>query len=233
MKSMSKENVLELKEVWKIYKTGEIEVNALRNVSLKIHKGEYLAILGPSGSGKSTFLHIAGLLDKPTKGEVLFKGKRVSTLDDDELSRIRGEEIGFVFQAFNLIPHLTALENVALPMLIYGYGKEERESRAKALLEKLGLGKRLDHLPSQLSGGQKQRVAIARALIMNPAIIFADEPTGNLDSKSGTEVIKILNSLNKEGKTIVLVTHDVSTAKNAKRIIYIRDGSIEKEVNNI
>ena len=222
--------VLKLENVWKIYKTGEVEVNALKDFTITIKEGEYLSVLGPSGSGKSTFLHIAGLLDKPTKGRVLFKGKEVSKLDDDELSRIRGEEIGFVFQAFNLIPHLTALENVALPMLIYGYKKKEREKRAIKLLEKLGLGNRINHLPSQLSGGQKQRVAIARALIMNPSIIFADEPTGNLDSKSGKEVIKILNTLNKEGKTIVLVTHDVETAKNAKRIIYIKDGSIEKEV---
>ncbi len=219
-------DVLELGNVYKIYKSGEEKVYALRDFSLKVKEGEFIAILGPSGSGKSTFLHIAGLLDKPTKGEVILEGKNTKEMDDDEMSEFRGRKIGFVFQAFNLIPHLTAYENVMLPVLILeGKG---REKKAEELFKKLGMEKRKNHLPSQLSGGQKQRVAIMRALIMNPSIILADEPTGNLDSKSGEEVIKILEGLNKEGKTIIVVTHDVSVAKKAKKIIYIKDGGIEK-----
>ncbi len=221
------EELIRLENVWKSYYGGAV-VHALRGVSISIFKGDFISILGPSGSGKSTFLHIASLLDKPTKGKVFFRGKEVSHLSDEELSNIRGKRIGFVFQAFNLIPNMTALENVELPLMIQGFSEEERRKRALSMLEKLGLKERIYHFPSQLSGGQKQRVAIARALIVSPDVVFADEPTGNLDSKSGKEVIKIFKKLNKEGKTLVIVTHDPEVAKVAKKIFYIRDGQIIK-----
>jgi len=204
------------------------KVVALKNVNLRINKGEYIAVLGPSGSGKSTLLHMMGILDVPTSGKIYIEGREVSQLSEDERARIRGKKIGFVFQLFNLIPSLTALENAALPMMVYGVEKEERERRARELLEKLGLGERLNHKPSELSGGQRQRVAIARALANNPEVILADEPTGNLESKSGHEVVEIFTKLNKEGKTVVVVTHDEDIAKHARRIIRIKDGEVKE-----
>jgi putative ABC transport system ATP-binding protein len=223
-----KEPVIELENVSKIYQMGHAKLVALKNVNLKINKGEYIAVLGPSGSGKSTLLHMMGILDVPTSGKIYVEGREVSQLSEDERARIRGKKIGFVFQLFNLIPSLTALENAALPMMVYGVEKEERERRARELLEKLGLGERLNHKPSELSGGQRQRVAIARALANNPEVILADEPTGNLESKSGHEVVEIFTKLNKEGKTVVVVTHDEDIAKHARRIIRIKDGEVKE-----
>lgn len=226
------EKVIVCKDVHKVYNLGtKAEVKALNGISLEIKKSERIAIIGPSGCGKSTLLHLLGCLDRPTSGKILFKGRDVSRLSDDELARIRREQIGFVFQFFYLIPTLTALENVMLPMAFAGVGKKEREKRARELLELVGLEKRMQHRRSELSGGEAQRVAIARAMANNPEIILADEPTGNLDSRSGKEIIDTLIKLNEEkGVTLVIVTHDQSIAKKAKRIIYLKDGKIVKEV---
>ncbi|MEM5834833.1 MAG: ABC transporter ATP-binding protein [Candidatus Aenigmatarchaeota archaeon] len=219
--------LLELQHVTKIYKLDEVEVKALDDINLKIEKNEFLAVTGPSGSGKSTLLHIMGCLDRPTKGRVILEGKDVSSLSDAELARIRGMKIGFVFQFFNLYPTLTALENVELPMVITEKDKNERRKRALELLKAVGMEKRANHLPSQLSGGERQRVAIARALANNPSIILADEPTGNLDSKTGKEIINLLANLQKEeGKTVVIVTHEPTIARYAEKIIYLSDGRI-------
>ncbi|MEM5793745.1 MAG: ABC transporter ATP-binding protein [Candidatus Aenigmatarchaeota archaeon] len=219
--------LLELQHVTKIYKLDEVEVKALDDINLKIEKNEFLAVTGPSGSGKSTLLHIMGCLDRPTKGRVILEGKDVSNLSDAELARIRGMKIGFVFQFFNLYPTLTALENVELPMVITEKDKNERRKRALELLKAVGMEKRANHLPSQLSGGERQRVAIARALANNPSIILADEPTGNLDSKTGKEIINLLANLQKEeGKTVVIVTHEPTIARYAEKIIYLSDGKI-------
>ncbi|MEM5836382.1 MAG: ABC transporter ATP-binding protein [Candidatus Aenigmatarchaeota archaeon] len=220
--------VVELRKVSKVYKMDEVEVTALKDVDLKIIEKEFVAIIGPSGSGKSTLLHLIGLLDKPTSGKIFLDGVDTSKLKDKQLARLRGRKIGFVFQFFNLYPTLTALENVELPMMIAEKDKRESEKRAIELLKKVGLEKRANHLPSQLSGGERQRVAIARALANDPALILADEPTGNLDSKSGEEVMKIFNKLQEEGKTIVMVTHEMNIARYAERIIYLRDGRIIK-----
>ncbi|MGB9719682.1 MAG: ABC transporter ATP-binding protein [Candidatus Anstonellales archaeon] len=220
--------VVELEDVSKIYQMGHTSVRALNKVRLKINRGEYVAVLGRSGSGKSTLLHMMGILDVPTSGKIYIDGKEVSQLSEDERARIRGKKIGFVFQTFNLIPSLNALENAAIPMMIYGVSKAEREKRARELLEKLGLGERLLHKPSELSGGERQRVAIARALANQPEVILADEPTGNLDSKSRHEVVEIFTKLNKEGKTIVVVTHDEDIAEHAKRIVKIKDGEVKE-----
>ncbi len=209
--------------MWKVYKMGSVEVEALRGVSLKIERGEFVAIMGPSGSGKSTLMNIMGLLDTPTRGKVYLMGRDVSRLGEDELAEIRGKTVGFVFQRFNLLPYLTALENVLLPTLFLG---EKREDRARELLEAVGLGHRIHHLPSQLSGGEQQRVAIARALINDPEIILADEPTGNLDSKTGKQIMEIFRDLHKKGKTLILVTHDEEVAGYAERVVRIRDGRI-------
>ncbi|MEM5875081.1 MAG: ABC transporter ATP-binding protein [Candidatus Aenigmatarchaeota archaeon] len=230
---MKTENVIELKNVSKIYKMDNNEVVALNNVNLKFRKSELVAIVGPSGSGKSTLLHIIGLLDKPTRGEVFIEGKRTSTLNEKEISELRNKKIGFVFQFFNLYPTLTALENVELPMMIAGIDEKERKERAKKLLEEVGLIKFKDHLPSQLSGGQRQRVAIARAMANDPSYILADEPTGNLDSKSGEEIIRIFRNLNeKYGKTIIVVTHNLEIIKYFKRVIKIKDGRIVEDEKN-
>jgi len=222
--------VIELRNVSKIYKMGENEVKALDNVNLKVKEGDLIAVIGPSGSGKSTLLHIMGVLDKPTKGEVFIDGEKVSYNDDKKISEIRNKKIGFVFQFFNLYPTLTALENVELPMSIAGIEKSEREERAKYLLEEVGLIKFKDHYPNQLSGGQRQKVAIARAMANDPKYILADEPTGNLDSKSGEEIIEIFKNLNKKyKKTIMVVTHNIEFSKHFKRIIKMKDGRIYED----
>jgi putative ABC transport system ATP-binding protein len=223
-------NVVKLKNVDKVYRMEEVEVYALRSISLEIRKGEYTAVIGPSGSGKSTLLHIMGCLDRPTSGKVFLDGVDISKLNDFELARLRGRKIGFVFQFFNLYSTLTALENVELPMIIAETDKKERRKRALELLKAVGIEKRANHLPSQLSGGERQRVAIARALANNPSFILADEPTGNLDSKSGEEILLLLKKLQeKENKTVVIVTHNQRIVEYAERIIYLRDGKILKE----
>lgn len=220
--------LLSLQNVSKIYKMGETQVKALDNVSLTIKKGEFVALLGRSGSGKSTLMHIMGCLDSPTSGRVIFENQDISQLNEVQLAKIRNQKVGFVFQAFNLLSRTSALANVELP-LIYASLDSSKKERAKAekVLRMVGLEKRINHLPSQLSGGEQQRVAIARALVNKPSIILADEPTGNLDSKSGKEIMKILQGLNNDGHTIVVVTHDPSIAKYAKRIIKLKDGKIK------
>jgi putative ABC transport system ATP-binding protein len=218
--------LIQLKNITKVYKNHFVETKALDGVTLSIEKGEFVAIMGPSGSGKSTLLHILGLLDKPTTGEYFFEGKKVDDLDEDKLADFRNQKIGFVFQAYNLLPRISALKNVALPLVYQGVGKEEREKRAFDELRAVGLADKTNHFPNQLSGGQQQRVAIARALVTNPSIILADEPTGNLASTQAEEIMKIFKNLNKKGKTIVLITHEEDIAKWAKRIIKIRDGKI-------
>jgi putative ABC transport system ATP-binding protein len=221
------EPVIELKEIEKVYQMGEVEVYALRGASLAVERGEMMTIMGPSGSGKSTMMNIIGCLDQPTSGTYLLEGEDVSRLHDDQLAAIRNQQIGFVFQTFNLLARTTALENVMLPLIYAGVGRAERQRRAQEALETVGLGHRLDHLPTELSGGQQQRVAIARALVNNPSIILADEPTGNLDSKSGEEVMVVLQELNREGDmTVVLVTHDPTIAQHTGRIIHLHDGEI-------
>ncbi|MFA9398177.1 MAG: ABC transporter ATP-binding protein [Clostridiaceae bacterium] len=221
--------MIETKNIFKIYKTGDIEFEALKDISLNIGKGEFTAIMGHSGSGKSTFMNILGCLDKATKGIYTLNGKDVSGLTDDELSYIRNKEIGFVFQAFNLIPRVTLLENVELPMLYADIPLKERRERAINALEKVGLKDRIKHLPNEISGGQKQRAAIARAIVNNPAVIMADEPTGNLDTKSSIEIMKIFQKVNDEGSTIVMVTHEDDISKHCKRIVRFRDGEIIKD----
>jgi putative ABC transport system ATP-binding protein len=222
--------LLRLKGVCKIYTLGDQELFALRDVDVQIFGGEFVAIVGPSGSGKSTLLHVASLLDKPSCGDIFVKGKNVTSYTEVESALLRNKEIGFVFQQFNLLPKTSALENAALPLIYANVGDDVRNERATTILQAVGLGDRLKNTPAQLSGGQQQRVAIARALITNPSIIFADEPTGNLDSKSGEDIKKMLIHLNNEGKTIVLVTHDVELAKIAKRVLRIADGTIESDL---
>ena len=220
--------LIEIKNLKKEYTTGEVVTKVLHGLTFNIKKGEFVAIMGPSGSGKSTLMHILGLLDRPSEGEYLLNGINVTTLDDTELAVIRNEEIGFVFQAFNLLARTTVIDNVKLP-LTYSKNKTDMDKRAKEILENVGLGHRLHHFTNQISGGEKQRVAIARALVNNPSVLFADEPTGNLDSKSGVQIMGILQKLNEEGNTIILVTHETFTAEHAKRIIKVRDGIIEED----
>ena len=221
--------LLRLEGVTKVYRMGQVEVPALRGVDLTIDPGAFLAIMGPSGSGKSTLLHIAGLLDRPTSGRVLWAGDEVSSLRSARLAELRGRHIGFVFQTFNLMPTLSALENVELPLVFQGERPRRRRQRAAQLLALVGLADRQRHRPGQLSGGERQRVAIARALVSDPQLILADEPTGNLDSASGREILEVLRDLNGRGKTLVLVTHDVEAAKVARNILRMRDGRIEGE----
>jgi putative ABC transport system ATP-binding protein len=224
--------VIQLKDVFKTYELGGIVVRALRGVSVAIERGEYVAIMGPSGSGKSTLMHILGCLDMPTSGTYSINGVDVRGLDEDDLSDLRNRYIGFVFQSFNLIPRTRALANVALPLQYAGLAKPERISRAKTALAMVGLNDRADHLPSELSGGQQQRVAVARALVTNPALILADEPTGNLDSHSTHEVLGVFEHLNRQGRTIVLITHEEEVAAHARRIIRVRDGQIVADTRN-
>jgi putative ABC transport system ATP-binding protein len=222
--------LIETVDLWKTYQMGEEEIHALRGVSIQIERGEYVAIMGPSGSGKSTLMNLIGCLDTPSRGSYLLNGKQVSQMDDNELARIRNEEIGFVFQTFNLLPRATALRNVELPLVYAGIPAKDREQRAKSALEKVELSSRMNHRPNELSGGQRQRVAIARALVNNPSILLADEPTGNLDSKTGIEIMGLFERLHKAGNTIVLVTHEPDVAAYAYRSIHIRDGQVEQDV---
>ena len=222
--------LIEVRDLWKTYVMGSEEIHALRGVSIQIERGEYVAIMGPSGSGKSTLMNLIGCLDTPTKGGYLLNEKQVGQMNDNELAQIRNEEIGFVFQTFNLLPRATALQNVELPLVYAGVVARDRHARAKAALEKVELGSRMTHRPNELSGGQRQRVAIARALVNNPSILLADEPTGNLDSKTGAEIMALFDRLHKSGNTIIVVTHEADVAAFAERTIYIRDGQVENDV---
>jgi putative ABC transport system ATP-binding protein len=222
--------LIETKDLWKTYQMGSEEIHALRGVAIQIERGEYVAIMGPSGSGKSTLMNLIGCLDTPSKGSYLLNNKQVSQMNDDELARIRNEEIGFVFQTFNLLPRATALHNVELPLVYAGVTGKDRADRANQALAKVDLLDRKTHRPNELSGGQRQRVAIARALVNNPSILLADEPTGNLDSKTGEEIMGLFAKLYEAGNTIILVTHEADIAAHAHRVIYVRDGQVEKDV---
>jgi putative ABC transport system ATP-binding protein len=222
--------LIETRDLWKTYVMGSEEIHALRGVSIQIERGEYVAIMGPSGSGKSTLMNLIGCLDTPTKGSYLLNDKQVSQMNDNELARIRNEEIGFVFQTFNLLPRASALHNVELPLVYAAVKSKDRQARARAALEKVELSDRVSHRPNELSGGQRQRVAIARALVNNPSILLADEPTGNLDSKTGNEIMALFARLHTSGNTIILVTHEADIAAYARRTIHLRDGQVEKDV---
>ena len=224
--------VLELSKICKFFKIGDVEVQALRGVDLVINKGEYVAFMGPSGSGKSTLMNILGCLDTPTSGSYILNNQVVSNLSDNELAEIRNKEIGFVFQTFNLLARNTSLDNVALPLVYAGFSRKERNEKATTTLKSVGLGDRMDHKPNELSGGQRQRVAIARALVNNPSIILADEPTGNLDTKTSIEIMELIEEIHQKGNTVVVVTHEEDIARRAKRIIRLRDGLIESDTMN-
>lgn len=225
-------HLIEVRDVYKIYNPGENQVNALDGVSITIDEGEFVAIIGQSGSGKSTLMNMLGLLDTPTHGEYYINGKLVDDLTDDQMSAIRNEEIGFIFQGFNLISSLTALENVELPLVYRGMPKQERREISQDALERVGLGERMNHLPAEMSGGQQQRVAVARAIAAKPPVILADEPTGNLDTKSTKEVMAILHELKDEGRTVIVITHDNEIAEEAERVIRIRDGKVVEDYIN-
>lgn len=223
------QKLIEINDIAKIYKMGLQEVKALQSITLDIEPNEYVALMGPSGSGKSTLMNILGCLDTPTRGTYILNGTDVSHLVDNELADIRNKEIGFIFQTFNLLPRYTALENVGLPLIYAGIGKEERETRARKVLEQVGLGDRMKHKPNELSGGQRQRVAVARALVNKPSIILADEPTGNLDSKTSIEIMQLISDIHKAGNTVILVTHEPDIAANAHRVIQLIDGLVESD----
>jgi putative ABC transport system ATP-binding protein len=221
--------LIETQDLWKTYQMGDEQIHALRGVTIEIERGEYVAIMGPSGSGKSTLMNLIGCLDTPSRGIYRLNGREVSTMNDNELARIRNEEIGFVFQTFNLLPRATALHNVELPLVYAGVPKVDRLERARSALEKVELTERMNHRPNELSGGQRQRVAIARALVNNPSILLADEPTGNLDSKTGAEIMALFDRLHQAENTIVLVTHEADVAAHAHRTVAIRDGRVERD----
>ena len=224
--------LIETRDLWKTYQMGSEEIHALQGVSMEIERGDYVAIMGPSGSGKSTLMNLIGCLDTPSKGSYFLNSKSVGLMNDDELARIRNEEIGFVFQTFNLLPRATALHNVELPLVYAGMPSDERQRRALEALTLVELTDRVSHRPNELSGGQRQRVAIARALVNNPSILLADEPTGNLDSKTGLEIMALFSRLHAAGNTIILITHEAAVAENARRVIKLRDGRIETDVQN-
>ncbi|GAB4287947.1 MAG: ABC transporter ATP-binding protein [Marinilabiliales bacterium] len=229
---MTKENLIQLKKICKNYVMGTQIVRALASVDLEIYRNEYVAIMGPSGSGKSTMMNIIGCLDTPTSGEYYLNHKNVSNMTDNELAEIRNIEIGFVFQTFNLMPRYTALENVMLPLVYAGVSKKKRTDKAREVLEMVGLGDRMHHKPNELSGGQRQRVALARALVNDPSLILADEPTGNLDSKTSIEIMRLFYNVHKQGNTIVVVTHENDIAQYAQRIVKLKDGKVESDQNN-
>jgi putative ABC transport system ATP-binding protein len=221
--------IIRAEDLWRTYQMGAEEIHALRGVSFVIEKGEYVAVMGPSGSGKSTLMNLIGCLDTPSRGTYVLRGKLVSQMNDDELAEVRNREIGFVFQTFNLLPRASALHNVELPLVYAGVPKEARLERARGALEMVDLADRMHHKPNELSGGQRQRVAIARALVMKPSILLADEPTGNLDSATGEEIMRLFDRLHHEGNTIIVVTHERDIAEHARRTIHIRDGKVEKD----
>jgi putative ABC transport system ATP-binding protein len=226
------DSVISVKDLTKFYIMGTTQVKALQGITVDIDRNEYVALMGPSGSGKSTLMNLLGCLDSPTGGEYVLNGINVSTMSDGELAEVRNKEIGFVFQTFNLLPRLSALDNVALPLVYAGMSKSQRNQRAQEVLDSVGLGDRVDHKPNELSGGQRQRVAIARALVNNPSIILADEPTGNLDTKTSIEIMEIFEEIHKQGNTVILVTHEPDISEHAHRIIRLRDGLIETDVLN-
>ncbi len=226
------EELITIKHLQKTYVIGEEVINALKDVSLTIYKNEYVALMGPSGSGKSTLMNMLGCLDSPTSGEYILNQLSVAQMSDNQLAEVRNKQIGFVFQTFNLLPRATTLENVALPLVYAGFSKVERDERAKEVLESVGLGNRMNHKPNELSGGQRQRVAVARALVNNPAIILADEPTGNLDSKTSVEIMGLFEEIHKKGNTIILVTHEEDIALHAHRIVRLKDGLVESDSPN-
>lgn len=224
--------IISVKNISKVYKMDGVQTTALNNVSFTVQKGEFLAIMGPSGSGKSTLMHILGALDRPSSGDYLLDGQKIDSLNEDKLSEIRNKKIGFIFQAFNLLPRTTTLKNVMLPMLYAGISKEEAEKKAIKYLTTVGLGDRLNHTSNQISGGQQQRVAIARSLVMNPSLLLADEPTGNIASAQAEEIMDIFKKLNKEGHTIIMITHEPDIAEHAKRTIHIKDGKLVSDLSN-
>ncbi len=225
-------NLIQIRKIVRNFQLGQETVYVLKGIDLDIERGEYVAIMGPSGSGKSTLMNLLGCLDTPTSGQYILNNKDVSKMSDDELAEIRNKEIGFVFQTFNLLPRTTALENVALPMIYAGYSKSDRTERAKEVLTNVGLADRMDHKPNELSGGQRQRVAVGRALVNKPSIILADEPTGNLDSKTSLEIMQLFDDIHKAGNTVIVVTHEEDVAKRARRVIRLRDGIIESDTLN-